>query len=131
MTRRGVSSAPPRHFCWPIANYYVGKSYHAWKCFQVISAGVFYNAAYFPSARGIVPRMPPKSIGLLTTNEAAECLGVSRRRVLQLIGEGRLPTEKAGDMHLINPADLAAVRVRKPGRPPKVKAAPKARKPRK
>jgi excisionase family DNA binding protein len=66
--------------------------------------------------------MPPQSLGRLTTIEAAARLGVSRRRVLQLIGDGRLRTERVADMHLIDPADLAAVKERKPGRPRKPKA---------
>jgi excisionase family DNA binding protein len=61
---------------------------------------------------------PPKSIGLLTTNEAAEKLDVTRRRVLALISAGRLPTVRVGDIHLIDPKDLERVRVRKVGRPP-------------
>lgn len=44
-------------------------------------------------------------------------LGVSRRRVLALIAEGRLPAAKVGFQYLIDPKDLALVRDRKPGRP--------------
>lgn len=76
------------------------------------------SGGIFPSASGIVSDMPPASIGRLTTNEAAKRLNISRRRVLQLIGEGRLPTERIGDMHLINPKDLESLKGRKPGRPP-------------
>ena len=58
----------------------------------------------------------------LTTNEAAERLGVSSIRVRQLIAEGRLPAQKFGTAHMIKVSDLKLVEDRKPGRPPKPKA---------
>jgi excisionase family DNA binding protein len=60
--------------------------------------------------------MPMK---LLTVAEAKIKLGISHSRVLALIAAGRLPAEKLGMQYVIKPADLAAVRVRKPGRPKK------------
>lgn len=59
---------------------------------------------------------------MLTTSEAAGRLGVSLRRVRQLIEEGRLPSKQFGRDHLINESDLKLVKDRKPGRPPKAKA---------
>jgi excisionase family DNA binding protein len=53
----------------------------------------------------------------LTTTEAAKRLKISRRRVLELIAAGRLKATRFGPAWLIDPKDLAAVRVRKPGRP--------------
>jgi site-specific DNA-methyltransferase (adenine-specific) len=53
-------------------------------------------------------------MGLLTTKEAAEILGVSRVRVRQWIGENRLQAEKLGRDHLIEPAEIQ--RFRKSGR---------------
>ena len=58
--------------------------------------------------------------------EAAAKLGVSRRRVLALIGDGRLPTVRVGDMHLIDPKDLDKVKERKTGRPPLANVTPDA-----
>lgn len=59
---------------------------------------------------------------MLTTTQAAEALGVSASRVRALIASGRLKsTPVTARMHLIAPRDLAAVRVRTPGRPPKRK----------
>ncbi|HEX8523207.1 MAG TPA: helix-turn-helix domain-containing protein [Tepidisphaeraceae bacterium] len=55
---------------------------------------------------------------LLGTTQAAKELGVTPRRVLALIEDGRLKAEKIGRDYLINPKDLNAVRERKPGRPP-------------
>lgn len=55
----------------------------------------------------------------LTTNQAAEKLGVSRRRVLALIEAGRLPADKFGDAYMIDEKDLELVRERKIGRPKK------------
>lgn len=56
----------------------------------------------------------------LTTREAATILHVSASRVRQLILEGRLRTNRAGQLHLIDPADLEPVRVRvRTGRPRK------------
>jgi excisionase family DNA binding protein len=60
---------------------------------------------------------PPAPMNLLTTAQAAERLGVSQRRVVALIRAGRLPTVRAGLIHLIDPADLQLVKERKPGRP--------------
>lgn len=56
---------------------------------------------------------------LLTTSEAAERLGVSARRVRELITDQRLPAEKKGRDYLISEADLKLVKDRKPGRPRK------------
>jgi excisionase family DNA binding protein len=57
---------------------------------------------------------------LLSTAEAAESLGVSVRRVRQLIDEGKLPARQVGRDYVIEPAALDGVRVYgKPGRPPK------------
>jgi len=53
----------------------------------------------------------------LTTHGAAKELGISVRRVQQLIGDGRLPTVRAGRVHLIRPQDLDAVRDRPNGYP--------------
>lgn len=51
----------------------------------------------------------------LTTAQAAAQLGISRRRVSQLIAAGRLRAQRVGRDWLIATADLDAVRVRKPG----------------
>jgi len=56
---------------------------------------------------------------LLTTPEVAERLGISTRRVLALIKDGRLPSQQFGRDHLIKESDLKLVEERKPGRPPK------------
>ena len=85
--------------------------------------GLFIITGVLPSASGIVSDMPPPaSIGLLTTSDVAKRLNVSRRRVQQLIDEGRLPTQRVGDMHVIQPADLERVQIRKVGRPRQEKA---------
>jgi excisionase family DNA binding protein len=57
--------------------------------------------------------------GLITTIEAAKALDISQNRVNALIRSGRLPAQKYGWQWLIDRKDLAKVRVRKPGRPPK------------
>src|SRR5215468_4711683 len=54
----------------------------------------------------------------LTTKDAAEKLGVSPRRILQFIDEGRLPAERFGRDYMIKESDLKLVQDRKPGRPP-------------
>jgi len=59
-------------------------------------------------------------MGTLTTEEAATQLGVSQRRVRQLITESRLPAEKKGRDYLIDEKDLKLVKDRKPGRPKKL-----------
>lgn len=59
---------------------------------------------------------------MLTTQEAAERLGVTSIRVRQLISGGRLPAEKFGRDYMIKEEDLKLVEDRKPGRPPKAKA---------
>lgn len=58
----------------------------------------------------------------LTTNEAAERLGVSPARVRRLVLDGRLPAEKFGRDLVIYEADVVAFERRKAGRPPKLKA---------
>jgi excisionase family DNA binding protein len=60
-------------------------------------------------------------MNFITTAQAAKKLGVSSQRVLVFISEGRLPATKVGPVYLIQPKDLAKVKNRKTGRPPKKK----------
>jgi excisionase family DNA binding protein len=56
---------------------------------------------------------------MLTTEQAADRLGVTPARVRVLIREGRLPAQSFGRAHMINEDDLKLVEDRKPGRPRK------------
>lgn len=58
----------------------------------------------------------------LTTKQASEILGVSRRRVIALIEQGKLKARKFSKVYMIAPKDLDAVRERKNGRPDSVEA---------
>jgi excisionase family DNA binding protein len=58
---------------------------------------------------------------IIGTTEAAKRLGVNASRVRALIDGGRLKAMKVGREWLIDPKDLDAVRVRKPGRPRKAR----------
>jgi excisionase family DNA binding protein len=61
---------------------------------------------------------------LIGTREAAERLGISLRRVQQLIEEGALPATKLGRDYAILEKDLEKVKTYgKPGRPAKPKKA--------
>jgi excisionase family DNA binding protein len=60
-------------------------------------------------------------MGLLTTKQAAQRLGISIPRIHQLINEMRLPAEKVGRDYVIREEDLKLVEDRKVGRPPKAK----------
>ncbi len=63
------------------------------------------------------------SMNLLSIKEAAEKLGVSARRVNQLIDEKKLPAQKIGSQYVINEKDLSVVTIHgKPGRPAKAKS---------
>jgi excisionase family DNA binding protein len=62
-------------------------------------------------------------MNLLSTQQAAEKLGIDDSRVRRLIMEGRLPAMRVGRAYLIQEEDLALVADRKPGRPPKEKEA--------
>lgn len=53
----------------------------------------------------------------ITTEQAAERLGVTPSRVRVLIRNGRLPAHRFGRAHVIDEADLRFVAERKPGRP--------------
>lgn len=55
---------------------------------------------------------------ILTTAEAATRLGVSVRRVQQMVKSGQLPADTFGGSLMIRAGDLALVADRKPGRPP-------------
>ena len=60
---------------------------------------------------------------MLSTKEAAEKLGVSLRRVQQMITEGTLPANKVGRDYVILENDLENVTIYgKPGRPKKKKS---------
>lgn len=56
-------------------------------------------------------------MSLISTNEAAERLGITRRRVVALILDGRLTAQKVGRDYVIDERDLKMVETRKPGRP--------------
>ena len=58
-------------------------------------------------------------LDLVTVSEAAAALGVSPRRVLQLIEAERLPAAKLGWGYVIRRPDLALVAERRWGRPRK------------
>lgn len=58
----------------------------------------------------------------LTTQQAADELGVTAGRIRQMIVDKQLPTTKFGHVHMIKKADLKRVEDRKPGRPPKAKS---------
>jgi excisionase family DNA binding protein len=53
---------------------------------------------------------------LLTTQQTAKLLGITPRRVVALVHAGRLPSQRIGKMHLIDPVDLLPVLERPPGR---------------
>jgi excisionase family DNA binding protein len=58
---------------------------------------------------------------LLNTSEAAEKLGVSIRRVRQLIAEGKITAHNLGRDYAIEESALAQVKIYgKAGRPPKL-----------
>lgn len=57
----------------------------------------------------------------LTTNEAAQELGVTPVRVRAMIRAGRLHAEKHGRDYMIKKSDIEPLRERKPGRPSKKK----------
>ena len=62
------------------------------------------------------------SMNLLSIKEVAEKLGVSARRVNQLIDEKKLPAQKIGSQYVINEGDLEKVTIHgKAGRPKKEK----------
>jgi excisionase family DNA binding protein len=65
---------------------------------------------------------------LLTTQQAAERLGLTDSRVRQLILEGRLPAQKFGHLNMIREKDLAVVADIKRGRPAKTSKKPKTSK---
>ncbi len=58
---------------------------------------------------------------LISTKEAAEKLELSVRRIQALITSGRLPAQKIGNSYVVQEKDLALVRDRTTGRPPKDK----------
>lgn len=64
------------------------------------------------------PLNAKRNMKLLTTEEAAERLGITKRRVQAMIRSERLLAEKMGRDWFINEEDLALVADRKPGRPP-------------
>jgi excisionase family DNA binding protein len=66
---------------------------------------------------------------LINTTEAAEALGVSVRRVRQLIAEGKLVAQNLGRDYAIEASALESVKVYgKPGRPPRTPQALQAEK---
>lgn len=66
-------------------------------------------------------------MAILTTAQAAELLGISVRRVQQLVKDGRLPAEQFGGALMIKEEDLKLVENRKVGRPRKAQDAKTAK----
>ena len=56
---------------------------------------------------------------LLSTNDVAEELGITRQRVLQLVKSGRLKSEKIANVHLFRLGNLEPVKIRVAGKPKK------------
>ena len=94
-----------------------------------LAGPLFFTAENLPQAAG---QSQPLAVGfhceyhlpqmgMLTTAEVAERLGVSPRRVRELITDERLPAQKFGRDYLIEEKDLRLVKDRKPGRPPRSK----------
>ncbi len=60
---------------------------------------------------------------LISTDDAAKKLGVTGRRIRQLIDEGKLPAQHIGGGYVIDESALEGVKIYgKAGRPPKAKA---------
>ncbi len=64
----------------------------------------------------------------ISTTDAADHLGITRQRVLQLIEAGRLPAKLFANVYMIRKADLRLIEDRTPGRPPKEATTTKATK---
>ena len=62
---------------------------------------------------------------IISTSEAAKRLGVTANRVRAMIEAKRLKATKVGNVWLIDPKDLDAVKDRKVGRPRKARKHPK------
>jgi excisionase family DNA binding protein len=58
-------------------------------------------------------------MSLLTTTEVARRLGLGARQIQRYIQSKRLKATRQGDMYFIAEKDLAALQIRRPGRPPK------------
>jgi len=58
---------------------------------------------------------------IITTTEAAKRLGVTADRVRKMIDAKRLKATKLGNVWVIDPKDLEAVKDRKVGRPRKAR----------
>ena len=58
---------------------------------------------------------------IISTAEAAKRLGVTQSRVQKMIAAKRLKATKVGNLWLIDPKDLDAVKDRKVGRPRKAR----------
>jgi excisionase family DNA binding protein len=63
--------------------------------------------------------MPDNNEETLTTNEAAERLGMTRRAVNAMIRSGKLPATMHGRDYVIKASDLLTVEKSKRGRPKK------------
>lgn len=64
----------------------------------------------------------------ISVKEAAQRLGVSYRRAVQLIEQGRLPAQRFSRVFLVNETDLEKVTTYgKPGRPPKAEVKPESK----
>ena len=56
-------------------------------------------------------------MAMITTEDAAARLNVTTRRVVQMIGAGRLKAKRYGHIWLVDERNLAPLADRRPGRP--------------
>lgn len=61
--------------------------------------------------------MSEETTDLISVTQAAERLGLSRKRVFEFIQDQRLPAVKVGSAYVIKTADLEFVKERTTGRP--------------
>lgn len=64
-------------------------------------------------------------MNLISVTEAAKRLNVTSTRIRAMISSGRLKATKVGNVWVINPKDLEAVKNRKVGRPRKARKSAK------
>jgi excisionase family DNA binding protein len=56
-------------------------------------------------------------MGLLTTKQVGKLLGISTRRVRDLIEAGKIQATKPGVQYFVEEESLAGIEIGKPGRP--------------
>lgn len=86
-------------------------------CRMLLPGSIDLLEAPSPSERGLFIVKVDRMDDYISTAEAAQILGITPRRILVLIAEGRIKSKKIGRTHIVEARSVASFQPRPEGRP--------------